>query len=58
MRGDFKDEARRFEDIDHAVLAECEAKDAIKYRVRRGRWPEGMSVRAWEWLKRNGHAAE
>lgn len=51
MRGDWADEARRFESIDHAVLAEIEGRDAIAYRERRGRWPENLSRRTWEWIK-------
>jgi hypothetical protein len=46
MRGDFRDEARRFEDIDTATLARLELEDAIKYRERHGRLPDLVSTRA------------
>ena len=58
MRGDWMDEARRFEDTDLAALRKAEraieqqefaakeANSALRYRDRFGRWPELLSVRA------------
>ena len=53
MRGDWKDDAMQYRDVDLAVQARLEAMDAITYFQKRGKWPEGLSVRAWDYLKAN-----
>lgn len=51
MKGDFADEASRFRDLDDSVLAECEARDALRYQNRHGHLPDGLSVRALCWIE-------
>ncbi len=51
MRGNWIDEARRFEDIDRAILARLEAEDAVKYHAKHGRLPELLSERARRYLE-------
>lgn len=51
---DFRADAERFRDIDDAALAKIEADDAMTYKAARGRWPDGLSVRAWNELMARG----
>ena len=48
---DWKYEAEQYRELDQAILAKIEAEDALLYFHLRGRWPEGLSVRAWEYAK-------
>jgi hypothetical protein len=54
MLSDFRKEAERFRDIDDAALASIEADDAEAYLVKHNRWPDGLSVRAWNELMSRG----
>ena len=51
MRGDWKYEAEQHRDVDQAALARIEAEDALLYWHLKGTWPEGLSVRAWDYCK-------
>ncbi len=48
---DWKREAEQFSDLDHAVMAQIEGDSAFAYFKHRGQWPEGLSTRAWAYLK-------
>ena len=51
MRGDWRYEAEQYHEIDQDVMARIEGDQAFEYFKTRNRWPEGMSVRAWDYLK-------
>lgn len=51
MRGDWKHEAEQYRELDQAVMAQIEGDDAILYHAMRGVWPDGLSVRAWDYIK-------
>ena len=48
---DWKHEAQEYRELDQAVLARIEAENALLYFHLRGRWPEGLSARAWDYAK-------
>ena len=47
---DWKHDAEQYHEIDQAIMAQIEAKNALEYNRIHGRYPMGLSARAHQYM--------